>query len=237
MPEVKTDVKIEQSWLNALHEEFTKPYFKALKGFLIEEKSKFEIYPAGNQIFSAFNHCPISKVKVVIIGQDPYHSCEIVNGKTVPHAHGLCFSVPSEARKIPPSLQNIYKEISRDLNVSIPTTGNLTSWAKQGVFLLNATLTVRKSEAGSHQKQGWEQFTDAVIKTLNDKCEGLVFLLWGKFAQAKAEHIDSTRHHILKTTHPSPFSAHHGFMGCGHFSTCNNLLAQMNKQPIEWAIS
>lgn len=228
MPEVERSIKIEESWFNALEKEFNSDYFKKLREFLIKDREEHTVYPPGPRIFAAFDHCPIDRIKVVIIGQDPYHGPG--------QANGLCFSVADGVRH-PKSLINIYKEISRDLGVPYPTSGNLEPWADQGVFLLNATLTVRRSAAGSHQGRGWEQFTDAVIKVLNERCEGLVFLLWGKFAQAKAAIIDEQRHHVLKTTHPSPFSAHYGFMGCGHFSKCNELLAAHGKEPIQWAIS
>lgn len=232
---------IDQSWKDLLIDEFNSEYFSNLKSFLNEEKKleqlgKTKIFPKGNDIFNAFNYTPVQNAKVVIIGQDPYHSFEIVNNQIIPHAHGLCFSTPKEAKKIPPSLKNIYKEINNDLGCTIPNHGNLTSWAKQGVLLLNATLTVRAHQAGSHQKKGWENFTDAAIKKLADEKDGLVFLLWGRFAQNKAELIDSSKHLILKAAHPSPFSAHNGFFGCKHFSKTNNYLKTNGKQEIDWQI-
>ncbi|HET7819189.1 MAG TPA: uracil-DNA glycosylase [Bacteroidia bacterium] len=219
---------IEESWKTALKEEFNSEYFKTLKAFLIQERSKNIIYPPASKIFNAFNLTPLDKVKVVIIGQDPYHGAG--------QANGLCFSV-SEGIPQPPSLQNIFKEINSDLGFPIPKSGNLEPWAKQGVLLLNATLTVRANQAGSHQKMGWEYFTDAVIKYLSDKKIGLVFLLWGKFAQAKEILIDKTKHHILKAAHPSPFSVHSGFFGCKHFSKTNEFLKQQGLEEIDWRIN
>lgn len=220
-------VAIEDSWYELLHEEFEKEYFIQLKSFLKSEKEQFVIYPPGNKIFSAFNHTPVNKVKVVIIGQDPYHGAG--------QANGLCFSV-SDGIKQPPSLVNIFKELNSDLNIPMPKSGNLEKWANQGVLLLNATLTVRANQAGSHQKQGWEEFTDTVIKKLSDKKDGLVFLLWGKFAQDKAALIDNSKHFILKAAHPSPFSAHNGFFGCKHFSKTNEILTNRGLSPIDWRI-
>jgi uracil-DNA glycosylase len=217
--------QIEASWKKKLETQFTAPYFTELKVFLTNEKATQIVYPPGSQIFSAFNHTPFDDVTVVIIGQDPYHG----SGQ----ANGLCFSV-SDGIKKPPSLVNIFKEIHQDLGFEIPESGNLEDWAKQGVLLLNATLTVRARTAGSHQKQGWEQFTDACICKLSAEREGLIFLLWGRFAQNKAELIDSSKHHILTAPHPSPFSAHSGFFGCGHFSKTNELLKKTNKTPIRW---
>jgi uracil-DNA glycosylase len=226
----ETEVKpiIDESWLKVLKDEFEADYFKKLKAFLLEEKSKYVIYPPGSLIFNAFNHTTFDKVKVVILGQDPYHGPG--------QAHGLCFSVnPGVA--FPPSLRNIFKEIHNDLGIIPPKNGNLESWAKQGVLLLNATLTVRANQAGSHQKKGWETFTDKVIQTLSDKKEGLIFLLWGNYAQAKSAIIDQSKHHILKSVHPSPLSASRGFLGCKHFSKTNELLKQQGKDEIQWAIS
>jgi uracil-DNA glycosylase len=218
--------KIEESWKIRLAKEFASPYFAELKRFLLGEKeSGYEIYPPGALIFNAFNNTPFENVKVVIIGQDPYHG----NGQ----ANGLCFSVADRVA-IPPSLRNIFKEITDDLGLPVPPSGNLEKWAKQGVLLLNATLTVRASQAGSHQNRGWEQFTDSVIRLLSDEKEDLVFLLWGRFAQAKETLIDSRKHHILKAAHPSPFSAYNGFLGCKHFSKSNELLIKSGKQPINW---
>lgn len=227
MTDLQISPKLEKTWLNALSSDFEKPYFKTLKQFLLEEKKSFEVYPPGSQIFSALNHTPLHQVKVVIIGQDPYHG----NGQ----ANGMCFSV-NDGIKHPPSLKNIFKELNADLNIPIPVSGNLTPWAEQGVLLLNATLTVRKAQPGSHQKKGWELFTDSIINVLNNKTEGLVFLLWGRFAQMKANKIDPTKHHLLTAAHPSPFSAHSGFFGCQHFSATNSLLKQMGKTPINWQL-
>jgi uracil-DNA glycosylase len=224
-----TNVQLHPSWLQHLGAEFDKPYFAALKNFLIDERANNQVFPPGSLIFNAFNLTPFDNVKVVIIGQDPYHG--------VGQAHGLSFSVPTGVRK-PPSLANIYKEISSDLGIPMSdTNGNLEAWAKQGVLLLNATLTVRAHTAGSHQNRGWENFTDTVIKTLSEEKTGLVFMLWGRFAQNKATLIDSNKHCILKAAHPSPFSAYNGFMGCKHFSQANNYLQQQGMAPIDWAIS
>lgn len=217
--------KIDSSWLAVLKDEFEKNYFKHLKQFLLEEKSKHTIYPKGDDIFNAFNLTPFDEVKVVIIGQDPYH------GKG--QAHGLSFSVP-EGIATPPSLKNIYKELKDDLGIEYPGHGNLTHWAKQGVLLLNATLTVREKTAGSHQGKGWEQFTDSCIKAISDKKEGVIFLLWGNYAKRKGEIIDKTKHTVLVAAHPSPFSAHNGFLGCKHFSKANETLKKINKEPIKW---
>jgi len=223
----KINPQIEESWKKILQKEFEADYFNALKLFLIEEKKKYVVYPPGKQIFAAFNLIPFEKVKVVILGQDPYHGAG--------QAHGLCFSV-QDGIKPPPSLINIYKEIENDLGIKMPLTGNLTNWAKQGVLLLNATLTVRASQAGSHQKKGWEIFTDSIIKELSDKREGIVFILWGNYAQAKSPLIDSEKHFILKAAHPSPFSAFSGFFGCKHFSKTNQILINQGKEPINWQL-
>jgi uracil-DNA glycosylase len=219
--------KIDKSWKHVLLNEFRADYFTSLKSFLVEEKSKYLIFPSGNRIFAAFDYTPFDLVKVVIIGQDPYHGQD--------QAHGLCFSVPPGIRK-PPSLLNIFKEIRDDLGHPIPESGTLEKWAEQGVLLINATLTVRANSPGSHQKKGWELFTDAVIKKLSDEKSGLVFILWGNFAIAKKEMIDQSRHHILTAAHPSPFSAHRGFFGCKHFSKTNEILLQQNKTEIDWKI-
>jgi uracil-DNA glycosylase len=218
-------VKIESSWKNKLLPAFQTESFSLLKKFLVEEKKQYTIYPTGNKIFSAFDLCPFDKTKVVIIGQDPYHGPN--------QANGLCFSV-SDGINPPPSLKNIFKEIRDDIGDEIPHSGNLEHWAKQGVLMLNATLTVRAKQAGSHQKKGWEEFTDFVIKTLSKDKEGLVFLLWGRFAQNKAELIDSNKHHILTAAHPSPFSAHSGFFGCKHFSKTNTILSKQYQTQIKW---
>ena len=236
MSEKKIKPEIENSWKIAMEKDFNSDYFVQLKSFLLQEKQKNQIFPEEQHIFNAFKYTPFNKVKVVIIGQDPYHSFETIDGEILPHAHGLCFSVPKEAKKIPPSLKNIFKEIKQDLGYEIPTHGNLSSWAKQGILLLNATLTVRSHEAGSHQKQGWEKFTDSVIKRLSEEREGLIFLLWGRFAQNKEELIDSSIHHILKAAHPSPFSAYNGFFGCQHFSKTNEILSNNDTEKIDWQI-
>lgn len=219
---------IEESWKHLLMNEFQSPYFAVLKEFLTEEKKKHVIYPQGKQIFSAFNFTPFDKVKVIIIGQDPYHGPG--------QANGLCFSV-SDGIRPPPSLVNIYKELNDDLGIKIPKSGNLEKWAKQGVLMLNATLTVRANQAGSHQNKGWEIFTDAVIRILSEKKDGLVFILWGAYAQAKAKMINSARHHVLRSAHPSPFSAYNGFFGCKHFSETNILLKKTGKQEIDWNVN
>jgi uracil-DNA glycosylase len=220
--------QIEQSWKEALEAEFASSYFFQLKEFLTQEKSlKKVIYPPGNQIFAAFEATPFHSVKVVILGQDPYHGPG--------QAHGLCFSVPQGINP-PPSLVNIYKEIKSDMDFDIPHHGNLHKWAQQGVLLLNATLTVRAHEAGSHQKKGWEYFTDAAIKALSSKRDNLVFLLWGRYAQAKETLIDSNKHWILKAAHPSPLSAYNGFFGCRHFSKTNELLKSCDKEPVNWQL-
>ena len=219
------DVKIEQSWKDKLQDEFEKPYFKTLTHFIREEYKTQQIFPPANQIFNAFDKCPFHEVKVVIIGQDPYHN--------IGQANGLCFSV-NDGDKVPPSLVNIYKEIHSDLGISIPKSGNLTHWSNQGVLLLNATLTVRAHIAGSHQGKGWEQFTDAVIDILSDDCENIVFLLWGSYAHRKGQNIDANKHLVLKSVHPSPLSAHRGFFGYHHFSKTNQYLIEHNKKPINW---
>ena len=219
--------KIEDSWNKILKEEFNSQYFIELKEFLVEEKKKYNIYPPGRLIFNAFNRTPFEKVKVVLLGQDPYH------GKG--QAHGLCFSVPSGISQ-PPSLVNIFKELRNDLNVSSPTHGNLEKWAGQGVFLLNATLTVRASQPGSHQNKGWETFTDSVIRKISEKRAGIIFLLWGKYARAKESLIDTNKHYILKAAHPSPYSADYGFFGCKHFSKTNNILSRHGLSIIDWSV-
>ena len=218
---------IEESWKNVLQDEFNKSYFIDLKAFLVEEKKKFRIFPPGSLIFNAFNHTPFDKVKVIFIGQDPYHGYG--------QAHGLCFSVPLGITK-PPSLENIFKELQSDLGIPVPGHGNLVKWADQGVLLLNATLTVRENQAGSHQNKGWETFTDAVISKLSELKHNLVFVLWGNYAIAKKILIDDSKHHILTAAHPSPFSAYKGFFGCRHFSRINEILAKSGKEPIEWRI-
>ncbi len=217
--------QIEESWQLALSDEFKASYFTGLKEFLKEEKQQYAIYPPGSRIFAAFNFTPLTAVKVVILGQDPYHG----RGQ----AHGLCFSVPNGV-KPPPSLVNIYKELHDDLGIPIPKNGNLEKWARQGVLLLNATLTVRAGQAGSHQGRGWETFTDQVIKTISDLRAGIVFLLWGKYSQDKESLIDQSKHFILKAPHPSPFSAARGFFGCKHFSQTNQILKDIGLEEIDW---
>ena len=222
-------VAIEDSWLKVLAAEFEQPYMKALKNFLLEEKQNGnQVYPKGSEIFNALNHTPFDKVKVVLLGQDPYHG--------VGQAHGLSFSV-QKGIAIPPSLKNIYKELASDISTfSVPNHGNLTKWAEEGVLLLNATLTVRAQQAGSHQGKGWEIFTDKIISKLSDEREGLVFLLWGRYAQNKSALIDSNKHTVLKAAHPSPFSAYNGFLGCKHFSKANEILEKEGKTPVDWQI-
>ena len=220
-------MKIAKSWYNLLKDEFEKPYYKELQKFLIDEYSHYTIYPESENVFNALNLVPYDKVRVVIIGQDPYHE---------PHqAHGLCFSVQSGV-DIPPSLQNIYKEIHNDLGLPIPTSGDLTPWARQGVLLLNSVLTVRKGAANSHKGKGWEQFTSAIIKKLNERTEPIIFLLWGNNAKLVASAVDNTRHFVLTAPHPSPLSAYAGFFGCKHFSKCNEFLKSMHSTPIDWRI-
>ena len=217
--------QIEASWKEVLMPQFESDYFLQLKSFLAEEKKKHLIYPNVKNIFAVFDFVPFHKVKVVILGQDPYHG----EGQ----AHGLSFSVP-QGIKIPPSLQNIFKELKSDLNIEAPTSGNLEKWAQQGVFLLNATLTVRANEAGSHQKKGWEQFTDSVIKCLSEKRENLVFILWGNYAQAKEKLIDTNKHYIIKSAHPSPLSAYNGFWESKPFSKTNTFLESKGLKTINW---
>jgi len=219
--------KLDESWLNVLGNEFNKPYFVALKSFLVTERAQFLIHPKGGEIFAALNATPIHEVKVVIIGQDPYHGPG--------QAHGLCFSV-NDGVRFPPSLTNIFKELQTDVNCSKPQSGNLTPWATQGVLLLNATLTVRDGQAGSHQKKGWEIFTDRIIAAVNEQCTGVVFLLWGNFAKQKAANINRKKHFVLEAAHPSPLSAYNGFFGCKHFSATNKLLIQHGKKPINWQL-
>lgn len=220
------NVAIDPSWKSQLQAEFEKPYFKQLTAFVKQEYQQYTCYPKGREIFSAFDHCPFYETKVVIIGQDPYHGPN--------QANGLCFSV-RDGIVHPPSLINIFKEIKVDVGEPYPKSGNLERWAAQGVLLLNATLTVRAHLAGSHQKKGWEQFTDAVIKTVSEDLEGVVFLLWGGFAKRKANLIDKTKHHILTSGHPSPLSANRGlWFGNQHFSKTNELLGKMGKTRVSW---
>lgn len=221
------EVKIEQSWKQALQSEFDKPYFAELVSFLHREKSSGQvIFPPGSQIFKAFDLTPVDKVKVVILGQDPYHGPG--------QAMGLSFSVP-DGIQAPPSLKNIFKEIETDLGITMSGRPNLEDWAKQGVLLLNAVLTVRSGQAASHSGIGWQEFTDAVIRYISDHCEGVVFLLWGNFARAKRELIDTSRHFVLEAAHPSPL-ARGAFFGCRHFSRANALLQQQGKTPINWQL-
>ena len=227
MTENSDRVRLEPGWKNALADQFSSDHMTHLRAFLLAEKQQGKVvYPPGQLIFNAFEHTPFDQVKVVILGQDPYHGPG--------QAHGLCFSVP-EGVKPPPSLVNIFKEIERDLAKPVSTNGNLEHWADQGVLLLNATLTVQAGLAGSHQGKGWEQFTDAVIDQLNRQRDGLVFMLWGSYAQKKGALIDRQRHLVLTAPHPSPLSAHRGFIGCGHFSRANNWLSERGQAPIDWA--
>jgi uracil-DNA glycosylase len=219
-------VKLEQDWLEYLEPEFAAPYMQSLKAFLAHEKQAGKvIYPKGADMFNALNTTRLKKVKIVIIGQDPYHG----EGQ----AHGLSFSVPKGV-KLPPSLQNIYKEIEAEYGYRMPRTGDLTGWAEQGVLLLNATLTVEAGQAGSHQKRGWEIFTDAIIRVVNEKCDHVVFLLWGAYAQKKGAFIDRSKHLVLESVHPSPLSAHRGFLGNGHFKKANDYLESRGRPPIDW---
>jgi uracil-DNA glycosylase len=218
-------VRIDESWRQVLQPEFDKPYFELLTSFVRQAYRTTQCFPPAGQIFRAFDLCPFDKVRVVIIGQDPYHD--------VNQAHGLCFSV-QEGVPVPPSLVNIYKELSRDLGKPIPTSGDLTHWAEQGVLLLNATLTVQAHRAGSHQGKGWEELTDAAIQALNKNRSNIVFMLWGSYAQRKGQFIDRRRHLVLTSVHPSPLSAYRGFIGCGHFSQANAYLQQHGQQPINW---
>ena len=219
------DVKISESWKNLLQEEFNKPYFEELTRFVKSEYSAGQVFPAGRNIFRAFDKCPFDKLKVVIIGQDPYHG--------VGQANGLCFSV-DDGVQYPPSLQNIFKEIHDDIGSPIPSSGNLDRWAEQGVLLLNAVLTVRAHQAASHAGRGWEQFTDAVVRTITQRKEGVVYMLWGNYAQRKGQIADPERNLILKSVHPSPLSVYRGFFGCKHFSKANDYLIKSGKEPIVW---
>ena len=219
------EVKIAPDWGELLAEEFEKPYFEELIRFVKEEYATHRIYPRGSNIFRAFDKCPLEKLKVVIIGQDPYHGPG--------QAHGLCFSV-ADGVPHPPSLQNIFKEVAADIGTPIPTSGNLDRWAEQGVLLLNAVLTVREHEAASHAGRGWEQFTDAVVRRIAEQKSGVVYLLWGSYAQRKGSIADPTKNCILKAVHPSPLSAYRGFLGCKHFSQANNYLISTGQTPINW---
>lgn len=219
------EVKIASDWKALLAEEFSKPYFEELTRFVKEEYATRRIYPRGSNIFRAFDKCPLDKLKVVIIGQDPYHGPG--------QAHGLCFSV-DEGVPHPPSLQNIFKEVAADIGTPIPTSGNLDRWAEQGVLLLNAVLTVREHEAASHAGKGWEQFTDAVVRKIAERKRGVVYLLWGSYAQKKGAIANPVENCILKAVHPSPLSAYRGFLGCKHFSKANEYLISTGQTPINW---
>jgi uracil-DNA glycosylase len=221
-------VQLEGSWLERLDDQFQREYMQKLRDFLVTRKEhRAVIYPPGKQIFNALNSTPFEQVRVVILGQDPYHGPG--------QAHGLCFSVQSGVR-VPPSLANIYREIQSDLGIEPPHNGYLQSWAEQGVLLLNAVLTVERGQAGSHQGKGWEIFTDAIVQLLNDERENLVFMLWGSYAMKKGAVIDSRKHLVLKAPHPSPLSAHRGFLGCRHFSSANDYLKKHQQLPIDWAV-
>ncbi len=217
--------QLESSWRPYLADEFEKLYFQKLSSFLQTERQCFNIFPDEGLVFNAFNQIPFHKTKVVILGQDPYHG--------IGQAHGLCFSV-LKGVKPPPSLVNIFKEIKSDVDAEIPLHGDLTRWAQQGVLLLNATLTVREAQAGSHQSKGWEVFTDKVIEAISEHLTGVVFLLWGNYAQSKSKLINGSKHHILKSVHPSPLSAYRGFLACKHFSQTNNYLISRGKEPVIW---
>lgn len=219
------NVRIDESWRVVLQPEFDKPYFEILTSFVRRAYSTATCYPPAKLIFHAFDACPFDKVRVVILGQDPYHEPG--------QAEGWAFSVPDGVR-VPPSLENIYKELNRDLGKPVPATGHLASWVEQGVLLLNATLTVQAHCAGSHQNKGWEELTDAAIMALNDQREHLVFMLWGSYAQRKGRFINRRKHLVLEAPHPSPLSAYRGFIGCGHFSAANNYLLQHHLPPVQW---
>jgi uracil-DNA glycosylase len=223
-----TEIKLHQSWKDVLRDEFDKDYMRQLKSFLVQQKLQgITVYPKGEDIFNALNSTPLDEVKVVIIGQDPYHGPE--------QAHGLCFSVKKDI-KIPPSLRNIYKELHSDCQFKIPNHGNLQSWANQGVLLLNSVLTVNQAQAGSHQNKGWEIFTDNIIAEVNKRRKNVVYFLWGSYAQKKGQQIDENNNLVLKSVHPSPLSAHRGFFGCKHFSQCNAYLELNNKEAIHWQL-
>lgn len=224
----KINAQIHPSWKAVLADEFSSPYFQDLKEFLINEKQHYMVFPPGTHIFEAFNRTQFEKVKVVILGQDPYHGPG--------QAHGLCFSVPA-GTDFPPSLQNIFRELQTDIDMPYPKNGDLSHWANQGVLLLNATLTVRANTAGSHQGRGWEIFTDSVIKKLSEQRSGIVFLLWGNYARDKKLLIDLSKHFVLEAPHPSPLSAYRGFFGCQHFSQANQILSENGSKPIDWQIA
>lgn len=223
----KINVQIHPSWKAVLAKEFSSAYFQDLKEFLISEKQHYAVFPPGAHIFEAFNRTPFDKVKVVILGQDPYHGPG--------QAHGLCFSVPA-GTAFPPSLQNIFRELQTDIDMPYPKNGDLSHWANQGVLLLNTTLTVRANQPGSHQGRGWEIFTDSVIKKLSEQQSGIVFLLWGNFARDKKSLIDLSKHFVLEAPHPSPLSVYRGFYGCKHFSIANRILSENASKPIDWLI-
>ncbi|MCF8231392.1 MAG: uracil-DNA glycosylase [Bacteroidales bacterium] len=223
----KSKIDIAKSWQNLLEQEFQSAYFQELQKFLTADKKKFNIYPSENEIFAAFDAVPFEKVKVVILGQDPYHGAR--------QANGLSFSV-RKGMAVPPSLKNIFKELHNDLGIPVPSHGDLSKWASQGVFLLNAVLTVRESRPRSHQEQGWEHFTDNVIRILSKHRHGLIFLLWGRHARRKQELINTEDHFVLQAPHPSPFSAYKGFFGCRHFSETNKILRNLGEKPIDWQI-
>ena len=228
MVETAESIKLGAGWKKQLSSEFEQEYMHVLREFLLQQKQDGkEIFPPDDETFNAFNYTPFDQVKVVILGQDPYHGPG--------QAHGLCFSVPEGVRP-PPSLKNIFKEINRDLGLPIPASGCLTPWAQQGVLLLNSVLTVEQGKAGAHQKKGWELFTDSVIQRINEHQQGVVFLLWGSYAHKKGQFIDETKHKVLRSVHPSPLSAHRGFLGCGHFSETNQYLQSIGKAPIDWAL-
>lgn len=228
MADAQKKIDLEPGWLAQLEPEFQQPYMQQLKEFLRSEKQQGKvIYPASQNIFNAFNSAPLDRVKVVILGQDPYHGPG--------QAHGLCFSVQPQVPP-PPSLKNIFKELHRDLGCPLPNHGYLQSWAEQGVLLLNATLTVEQAQAGSHQKRGWEAFTDKAIEAVNREREGVVFMLWGSYAQKKAQFVDREKHCVLTSSHPSPLAAHRGFLGCGHFSKANEYLSARGEKPIDWCL-
>ncbi|MEH6581935.1 MAG: uracil-DNA glycosylase [Halioglobus sp.] len=219
---------LEESWARALDAEFDLSYMRALSAFLLEEATAGkQIFPTTDEIFSAFSHTPLDSLKVVILGQDPYHGPE--------QAHGLCFSV-KRGVPIPPSLKNVYRELQDELGLPVPTEGDLTAWADGGVLLLNSVLTVESGRAASHQGKGWETFTDQVIQLINKRCEGVVFMLWGSYAQRKGSIIDTSRHCVLKSPHPSPLSAYRGFFGCGHFLQANDYLESQGREPVDWSL-
>ena len=220
---------LTNDWAQALREEFKKPYYRELYNFVKAEYARTTIYPPADDIFNALHYTPLSEVKVVILGQDPYHN--------VNQAHGLCFSVLPSQKEIPPSLQNIYKELEDDLGCKIPNNGYLEKWAKQGVLMLNTVLTVRAHQANSHQNKGWEQFTDAIIREVNKIDRPVVYLLWGRPAQTKSTMLDNPKHLILKAPHPSPLSAYRGFFGCKHFSQTNDFLVSNGLEPIDWQVT